>query len=428
MRCILLIICFFIHTNLNAQLSIEEIASLPEAVSNNAVCEGFIGGVPYLFSFGGIDSTKSPSGIHLRSFRVNLETGISEDIPNLPDDMGKIAAGASRIGNIIYIAGGYYVFNNFSELSSAKLHRYNIIDNTYLSDAPDIPFATDDHVQVVWRDSLIYLITGWSNTTNVPYVQIYNPTSNDWTRANNLPVDARYRSFGASGSIVGDTIYYFGGATSNAGFNIQNHLRKGIINPNNPAEVDWSISVPDPNVDGYRMACANVGNEIHWIGGSTETYNFDGIAYNGSGGVSPANRDLFSKPNPFIWEANNVNIPMDLRGIADVNDTIKYIAGGMLDNQTVTDKVYKLTWDSVISSLENFNKELEVFITPNPFNDYIQFDKSVESLLLYNLSGKVILTIEKPIDRIDLSFLNQGFYFLRLRHRNQSKIIKVIKI
>jgi len=260
----------FVNKASIGQMTVEEDAALPESVSNNAVCEGFIGVSPYLFSFGGIDSALSPNGIHLRSFRVNFETGVTESIGYLPDDMGKIAAG---IGDIIYIAGGYYDLSNFSELSSAKLHRYDIINNTYLPNVPNIPFATDDHVQVVWRDSLIYLVTGWSNTTNVPYKQIYNPSDNNWTRANNLPVDARYRSFGASGSIVEDTIYYFGGASSSAGFNIQNYLRKGIINPDNPSEVNWSISIPDENIDGYIMACTNVGNEIHWIGGRTETYN-----------------------------------------------------------------------------------------------------------------------------------------------------------
>jgi len=47
--------------------------------------------------------------------------------------------------------------------------------------------------------------------------------------------------------------------------------------------------------------------------------------------------------NPFVWESNNQNIPMDLRGTADVSELVKYIAGGMVGNQTVTNKIYKLT-------------------------------------------------------------------------------------
>ena len=92
------------------QFVVSEVGNLPDRVSNNAVCEGFIDGLPYVFSFGGIDSTKIYSGIHLKSYRFNVATAESERIADLPDNLGKIAAAASRIGNIIYIAGGYNVF------------------------------------------------------------------------------------------------------------------------------------------------------------------------------------------------------------------------------------------------------------------------------------------------------------------------------
>jgi len=52
--------------------------------------------------------------------------------------MGKIAASASRIGNIIYIIGGYHVFANNTEESSDRVHRYDIANNTYLTDGLSI--------------------------------------------------------------------------------------------------------------------------------------------------------------------------------------------------------------------------------------------------------------------------------------------------
>jgi len=171
---ILLFCCICLKAG--AQISVEEVGTLPEAVANNAVCEGFIGDKAYLFSFGGIDTSKQHGGIHLKSFRYNIETGESIQLADLPDDMGKIAAGASRIGNIIYIAGGYHVFPNGSEVSSDKMHRYDIANNVFLSDGAPIPIPIDDQVQAVWRDSLIFIATGWSNSGNVPNVQIYNPT------------------------------------------------------------------------------------------------------------------------------------------------------------------------------------------------------------------------------------------------------------
>ena len=74
-----------------------EVASMPERVSNNAVIEGSINENPYVFAFGGIDSTKIWSGIHLRSFRYNVMADIWDTIPSLPDNMGKIAAAASNL-------------------------------------------------------------------------------------------------------------------------------------------------------------------------------------------------------------------------------------------------------------------------------------------------------------------------------------------
>ena len=47
-----LVLFLVLNTNLFAQnWEITEVATLPEAVSNNAVIEGFVNGVPYIYSF-----------------------------------------------------------------------------------------------------------------------------------------------------------------------------------------------------------------------------------------------------------------------------------------------------------------------------------------------------------------------------------------
>jgi hypothetical protein len=328
----------------NTILQVTQVGTLPEAVSNNAVVEGFINEIPYLFSFGGIDGTKEYAGIHLRSYRYNIQTNTADQIPDLPDTLGKIASAASRIGNMIYISGGYHVHNNGSEITSGKMHRYDIVNNVFLEDAPDIPIPTDDHVQAVWNNQLIYLITGWSQTANIPNVQIYDPTQNIWLSGTPVPGN-NYRSFGASGTIAGNTIYYFGGATSNSGFGIQNQVRIGTIDPDDPTQITWDMITPDATINGYRMAATTVHNELHWVGGSTNTYNFNGIAYDGSGGVPPSQRDLYTETDVIEWQENTVvQLPMDLRGIANISETVKYLAGGMGTNQTVTNAVYKLEW------------------------------------------------------------------------------------
>ena len=416
------------------QLTITEVGQLPEAVSNNAVCEGFINGEAYLYSFGGIDTTKLFSGIHNRCFRYNIETGVSETIDTLPDNRGKVGSAASRIGDKIYIAGGYYVNADGSEITSDKLHIYDIPTNTFLPDGPSIPVPTDDHVQVVWRDSLIYLITGWSNSFNIRDVQIYNPTENTWTAANLLPNNPAYRSFGASGVIIQDTIYYFGGANSGS-FSVQKQIRKGIINPDDPTQITWTAITPDANIAGYRAAATRVrGNEAHWVGGSDITYNYDGIAYNGTGGVPPTNRDLYTTTGT-SWQSEILDeIPMDLRGIAMINDTVQYIAGGMLSEQQVTNKVYMLEWVGKTSSyLFSQSKNLGISIFPNPTSSHVTIELPTEMLgsvvTIYDLTGEYISKkhLLNSTERLEINNLPSGTYSITINKGTKNYTHQLIK-
>ncbi len=417
MKKFLSLFLFGISYHLLAQITVTEIGSIPKRTSNNSVCEGFINGNPFIYSFGGIDSTKQFSGIHQESFRYNINTNQTIILPNLPDTLGKIAMGISRIDDIIYIAGGYHVYANGNETSSNRIHRFDLTNNIFLSDGTNIPIATDDHVQGVWRDSLIYLITGWKDVGNIADVQIYNPTTDNWLTGTSVPSNG-YKSFGASGTIIGDTIYYFGGAYSSAGFNIQNQLRKGVINPNNPTDITWSISTPDASINGYRMASTTVGNEIHWVGGSNATYNYNGIAYNGSGGVEPNNRDLFittTEEGIFNENLNSNPIPMDLRGIAKINDTTQYIIGGMLSGQEVTNKIFKLEWANPNLTVAPPEIKPEFTIEKNPVRSKLSiYTEQVQLLFLYDVNGKHIQTFktQSGYQHININHIPNGIYFI----------------
>jgi len=324
--------------------AIEEMAPMPEAVTNNAVTAGFINKIQFVFTFGGLDHTKKYSGIHLRSYRYNINMDQWAQIASLPDTLGKIAASASRVGNIIYIMGGYHVLKDGHELSSNKVHRYDIENNRYLEDGTPIPLQIDDQVQAVWKDSLIYLITGWSDTENQPNVQIYNPALNSWMVGDPIPDNHQYKSFGASGVIIGDTIYYFGGAAYQKFYPAQNQLRIGVVNPLNPTEIKWSLKVLNDDLKGYRTAATSANGVAFWIGGSQVTYNYNGIAYDGSGGVKPSGHIIYYHPASGDWKIQyDLNVPMDLRNLAEINSIVKYIVGGMENGQEVSNKLIKLT-------------------------------------------------------------------------------------
>lgn len=248
-----------------------------------------------------------------------------------------------------------------------------------------------------------------------------------------LPNEVSYLSFGASGNFVNDTIYYYGGARSEGSFGIQNGLRKGVINPDDLTEIEWSISIPDANLNGYQMASTTIGDEVHWIGGSNNTYNFDGIAYDGSGGVPPSNQviSLNTTTNTFtrvLYE----DLPMDLRGIAEFSGTVKYIAGGMLSNQTVSDKVLKLEWQNESTGADYKPADnLEISIYPNPTSDSInilyQGRGTIESYTLYDFHVQVI-QFGGIKNNVSVKDLPNGVYHLELKLETGKKYLEKVNI
>ena len=406
------------------------LADMPEPVSNNSVVAAEFNGQQYVYSFAGIDSTKSYSGIHNKCWRLDVDANVWESLPDLPDPMEKIALGANVVNGIIYIMGGYHVFANGSEVTSEKVHRFDIASNTFLTDGNPIPRPVDDHVQVVYRDSLIYLVTGWHGTinsgTNVTNVQIYNTTNDSWQIGTAVPNTNDYKVFGASGSIVDDKIYYFGGAKPTINFGISNVLRIGVIDPLDPTKITWETKTTD--FVGYRTASTIVDDHIYFIGGSNVTYNYDGIAYNGSGGVPPNQSSLFvhAQLDTIFQRSPFPEMPMDLRSIGELSNSEKIIAGGMETDQKVSKKTWKLTFEPVdyvsTHDLESID-QLTVF--PNPGHHYIAFNQRLKNFNrydIYNSQGTLLQSQAIGQDEnINIKNLNTGAYIIVLRQH--AKII-----
>lgn len=390
-----------------------ELSNMPEKISNNTVVEGFIGGQPFVYSFGGIDSTKLYSGINLSSFRYDVVADLWTVLPDLPDTLGKIASGVSRVGNKLYIIGGYHVLANGNEVSSDRVHIFNLLTNTFESDGANIPIPIDDHVQCVYKDSLIYVISGWSNSGNVANVQIYDPQANAWTIGTSTPNDNFFKAFGASGVIVGDTIFYNGGVKGGFNFTAVGYTRKGIIDTNDPTQIDWTQISDNPGSPGYRMACSNYMDKVFWLGGGGVAYNYNGIAYSGGVGVEPLDRILQYNGSSQLWD-EGVGTPfqvMDLRGIAKISDTEWIICGGMESGQNVSNKTYQISYDPVIGSVNDSEwKSLNIF--PNPAQEEI-FSSSIKKGMfqITDLSGQLMQKGSFQ-NSIDVSWLRNGIYLL----------------
>jgi hypothetical protein len=411
----LIFLYLFGFTSCAQQVSWEELAPMPEAVSNNAVTHATVNGDPFVYSFAGIDTTKDWAGIHLRSFRYDVQNDLWETIAPLPDpNGGKIAAGASTVNNKIYIIGGYHVASDYSEVSSDKVHVFDPETNAYLPDGTPIPVPIDDQVQAVWRDSLIFVITGWSNTSNVSDVQIYDPATDTWAAGTPVFENSNWKVFGGSGTIIGDTIYYAGGAKSVGNFPASNFFRKGYINPQDPTQISWEGYIDNAAI-GYRMAASDFEGKPIWLGGSDVTYNFNGIAYNGSGGV-PANEriSVYDPETGTLGPLIQYFIPvMDLRGAGKISAGQYIIAGGMKENQTVTNRTLKVMVDGI--SQLHVVEVLPIRISPNPAQEEIRIEKQGKfDVQISDLTGKVVFEAKGSRNIINISNLPDGEYILTI--------------
>jgi len=198
----------------------------------------------------------------------------------------------------------------------------------------------------------------------------------------------------------------------------------GVIDPLDPTQITWTNPISFTNEPGYRCAATLGSNDaMYYLGGSKITYNFNGIAYNGSGGVPPANRCLFAPAgNLNGWFVQGLTLPMDLRGIAEIDNSFgvkRIIAGGMEANQTVSRKTLLLEEQFTPGFNEIDYQPLLVY--PNPVQDNLYLDlrnsngKEI-ALTIFSSDGRVVKEITQTIKNqsINVSDLRNGIYFVKI--------------
>jgi len=409
-------------------------AELPMPISNNAVTAALINGNPFVYSFAGIDSTKIHSGITNAAFRYDVLNNRWDTLPSLPDSVTRIPAAASTGKDKIYIIGGYHVFPNGNELSVDRVHIFDPGSNQYLPDGASVPTPIDDHVQAVWRDSLIYVITGWSNSSNVNKVQTYNPATDSWMAGTPVPNNGAYKVFGASGVIIGDTIYYPGGARFAFNFPLDSALRIGIIHPQQPDSITWSMTTPPWSL-GYRMGAAVYQGQVLWLGGSAVSYNFNGSAYNGSGGVPPLGRIVRYDPltGQAVVDSQAIVPVMDLRGVAAIAPGQFIIAGGMGSGQQVSAKTWLISDQPLSARAPVRSQVAPVTIQSFPLEGVITIhlhDPAWQpyQLELFDLAGRLIHreVVKRRTHRLLLLNSRAGLYLVRVQHAGQQVTAKVM--
>lgn len=413
---------------------------MPVPLSNNAVAGARDGsGAFCYYSFTGIDSTLTRTGIRLNAYKHDGSGWTT--LPPVPDTLGKIAAAASTVDNKIYVIGGYHVLPGGVERSSDRVHVFDPETESWLADGAAIPVPIDDHVQAVYRDSLIYVISGWSNTTNVPNVQIYNPALDQWEAGAPVPDNNQYKAFGASGAIAGDTIYYAGGARLGFDFPIAGYLRKGVIDPSDPTQILWSVT-EDSNAALYRAAASfdagcyyalDPWPNVFWYGGSAVTYNYNGLAYNGSGPVEPLEKfwvqfgpdgedELLSIVG---YPPNALPALMDLRGMIKLPtpEHTYVLLGGMTEGRTVEGRGYTVSAHTVgLPDVQAGALDIRPTVTRGPVQVRPESIVAMApaELSVVDIHGRVVLRQQvSPPANIDLSGQQPGIYHVVLARDGQ---------
>ncbi len=164
----------------------SEVTPLPMPVANNATASLLLPMGPVLFSFLGLDTTKAFSGITQRAFAYEVDADRWRELSPVPGPEGRLAATAVGFGGRILLFGGYTVDAEGGEVSAPDLDIFDPQTDAWLEGEP-FPLPVDDAVSGVWRDSLVFVVSGWSQRDNVDAVQIYDPADDRWGAATPIP-------------------------------------------------------------------------------------------------------------------------------------------------------------------------------------------------------------------------------------------------
>ncbi|WP_103666155.1 Kelch repeat-containing protein [Gracilimonas amylolytica] len=330
-----------------ATLEWEEAAPLPIEISNNAIASATVDGVPYIYSFSGLEKGKTYSDVSDFAARYNANENIWEEIPGVPDKIGRLGSTAETVNGNIYIFGGYTVDEDSAEASTSEVFKYNPVANSYERVA-DMLLPVEDAVSLVYQDRYIYLVSGWNYTNNVSNVQVYDTETNSWEHATPYPGPP---VFGHAGGMVGNTMVLSDGVQAIVDdgerlFKMSPGSIKGEIDAEDHTTINWSRIPTHPGEARYRMAAMGVSSPVEmivFVGGTSNPYNYNGIGYN----LRPANpqTEVFGyrlDTQEWVILGAQPTPTMDHRGMGKANGEY-YIIGGMTEGQSVTDKVQKFS-------------------------------------------------------------------------------------
>ncbi|MBK8556392.1 MAG: T9SS type A sorting domain-containing protein [Lewinellaceae bacterium] len=162
-----------------------------------------------------------------------------------------------------------------------------------------------------------------------------------------------------------------------------------------------------------------------WLGGSDVTYNYDGIAYNGSGPVAPQARVIdYDKFNGSFgvqyFDTTAIPAIMDLRGAAQISPDAFVTIGGMEAGPKVSRRVFLFSWAYTVPTKLPGQAETPS-ISPNPATHFTRVSgEQPKALRLFDVNGKLLQTCA-ACSEIDLNTMPSGVLLLEIEQHNGLK-------
>ena len=365
----------------------------------------------------------------------NTASGQYSPLPPMP--MQIESAGGFVLGDSMYIVGGS---TNTGNTFLNTLYKLDLTSNgpwvnkaNFPSSMGEITYSTAER-----NDSLAYVAGGKNNAGPVNNVFLYNGKANNWFPANNLPI----QSFGGGLSFVLDSLVIFTGGKNNDSALARTFL--GIINPLNPANINWNTGPLYPGGKIYNFGNWGAKDGRVFFTGGENTFPKDNLATSDTYIYEdgPGFDTLSDKPTP-ITHAQVDGFIIDTTSSGYEYEV--YALGGF-DGSGASNKNEKLfVLDSITTSIHQISGGLPNGYQleqnyPNPFNPFTTIIFSIPrsdlvELKVYDASGKFVSTLlSKDLTagiyelRFDGSGLSSGIYFYTITAGEWREVRKMVLI
>ncbi|MEM7278424.1 MAG: galactose oxidase [Pseudomonadota bacterium] len=341
LRGCLILLCAF------SALHATDWPELPEAISNNAFTALVGDDGLTLVSFAGIGSGLKSGDVHSRTYVLYPNAREWKRVADIPGKRGRLASVAVAVKSKAYVFGGYSVAADGSEISERDSYAFDPETATYRRIA-DMPIAVDDAVAVSYLNKYIYLVSGWHDIGNVNLVQRYDIQNDSWTQATPWPGSP---VFGHAGALAGNRLLVCDGVRVSNAFLPRRFLASsecflGTIDLADARRIHWQSAPPHPGGPCYRMSAAALSsqNQIIFVGGGDNPYNYNGVGYDGTPASPCARPQVFDLASGQWHSLAEIPAPrMDQRGLVVYRDKLLGV-GGMSEAGQLESTVFEVEY------------------------------------------------------------------------------------